>query len=81
MTIWSEQLFEYDPFLSLPQPSNPWISDDTTLWALNADKFDFYILYKNPKQLIWSFKCGSTYREAGQALGLECAGAGQRSDW
>jgi regulator of G-protein signaling len=39
MTNWSEQFHEYDPFLSQSQPSNPWISDDTSLWALNADKF------------------------------------------
>lgn len=27
---------EYDPFLTPPDPSNPWISDDTTLWELEA---------------------------------------------
>lgn len=39
MTNWTEQFAEYDPFLSSPLPSNPWISDDSTLWVLNADKF------------------------------------------
>lgn len=27
---------EYDPFLTPPDPSNPWITDDTTLWELEA---------------------------------------------
>ncbi|KAF7639162.1 hypothetical protein Mgra_00001395 [Meloidogyne graminicola] len=40
MTNWTEQLAEYDPFLSSPQPSNPWISDDPTLWVLNADNVE-----------------------------------------
>ncbi|GAB6020465.1 hypothetical protein CHUAL_003156 [Chamberlinius hualienensis] len=28
---------EYDPFIYLVQPSNPWISDDPTYWMLNED--------------------------------------------
>ncbi|XP_076323145.1 regulator of G-protein signaling 7-like isoform X1 [Tachypleus tridentatus] len=28
---------DFDPFISGAQPSNPWISDDTTLWNLNND--------------------------------------------
>ncbi|KAL7080108.1 hypothetical protein ACQ4LE_000330 [Meloidogyne hapla] len=40
MTNWTEQLTDYDPFLSSPQPSNPWISDDPTLWVLNADNVE-----------------------------------------
>uniref|UniRef100_A0A8C7ZQM5 Regulator of G protein signaling 7a n=1 Tax=Oryzias sinensis TaxID=183150 RepID=A0A8C7ZQM5_9TELE len=35
---YTEQYFEYDPFLTPPDPSNPWISDDTTLWELEASK-------------------------------------------
>ena len=27
---------EHDPFLCPPQPSNPWISDDATIWMLNT---------------------------------------------
>ena len=27
---------EYDPFISAMQPSNPWLSDDPTLWILNS---------------------------------------------
>lgn len=33
---YTEQYLEYDPFLTPPDPSNPWISDDTTLWELEA---------------------------------------------
>ncbi|CAK5012216.1 unnamed protein product [Meloidogyne enterolobii] len=40
MTNWTEQFAEYDPFLSSPLPSNPWISDDSTLWVLNADNVE-----------------------------------------
>uniref|UniRef100_A0A668RQW1 Regulator of G protein signaling 7b n=1 Tax=Oreochromis aureus TaxID=47969 RepID=A0A668RQW1_OREAU len=35
---YTEQYLEYDPFLTPPDPSNPWISDDTTLWELEASK-------------------------------------------
>ena len=30
------QFEEIDPFICTPNPSNPWISDDTTLWVLNS---------------------------------------------
>ena len=32
-------MHDYDPFLTQPQPSNPWISEETSLWTLNADKY------------------------------------------
>ncbi|KAK7901899.1 hypothetical protein WMY93_018668 [Mugilogobius chulae] len=35
---YTEQYLEYDPFLTPPDPSNPWITDDTTLWELEASK-------------------------------------------
>uniref|UniRef100_A0AAX7UZ33 Regulator of G protein signaling 7 n=1 Tax=Astatotilapia calliptera TaxID=8154 RepID=A0AAX7UZ33_ASTCA len=35
---YTEQYLEYDPFLTPPDPSNPWISDDATLWELEASK-------------------------------------------
>uniref|UniRef100_A0A8C9V1Y6 Regulator of G protein signaling 7b n=1 Tax=Scleropages formosus TaxID=113540 RepID=A0A8C9V1Y6_SCLFO len=35
---YTEQYMEYDPFLTPPDPSNPWISDDTTLWEMEASK-------------------------------------------
>ncbi|XP_051502318.1 regulator of G-protein signaling 7 isoform X3 [Myxocyprinus asiaticus] len=35
---YTEQYSDYDPFLSTPDPSNPWISDDTTFWELETSK-------------------------------------------
>ncbi|KAJ8247992.1 hypothetical protein GJAV_G00236940 [Gymnothorax javanicus] len=35
---YTEQYVEYDPFLTPPDPSNPWLSDDTTVWELEASK-------------------------------------------
>lgn len=32
-----QQYHDFDPFLYQPQPSNPWISDDTTIWTANAN--------------------------------------------
>ncbi|KAI8479209.1 Regulator of G-protein signaling 7, partial [Branchiostoma belcheri] len=29
---YSEQFGDYEPFLSPPEPSNPWITDDSSLW-------------------------------------------------
>ncbi|KAL3102132.1 hypothetical protein niasHS_003541 [Heterodera schachtii] len=40
MTNWSEQFQEYDPFITQPHPTNPWVSDDPSLWALNADNVE-----------------------------------------
>lgn len=33
---YSKTYAEYDPFLSAPQPSNPWLSDDPSFWQFNA---------------------------------------------
>ncbi|KAJ7407266.1 hypothetical protein WISP_127734 [Willisornis vidua] len=38
LLAYTEQYLEYDPFLVPPDPSNPWISDDTTFWELEASK-------------------------------------------
>uniref|UniRef100_A0A3B3YZJ5 Regulator of G protein signaling 7b n=1 Tax=Poecilia mexicana TaxID=48701 RepID=A0A3B3YZJ5_9TELE len=35
---YTEQYVEYDPCLMPQDPSNPWISDDTTLWELEVSK-------------------------------------------
>ncbi|KAG7282744.1 hypothetical protein CRUP_029952 [Coryphaenoides rupestris] len=35
---YSEQYTEYDPCFTTPEPSNPWSSDDTTCWELEASK-------------------------------------------
>lgn len=33
---YTEQYLDYDPFFVPPDPSNPWLSDDTTFWELEA---------------------------------------------
>lgn len=33
---YTEQYMEYDPFVTTPELSNPWISDDPSLWDLDA---------------------------------------------
>uniref|UniRef100_A0A8C7IZF5 Regulator of G protein signaling 7 n=2 Tax=Oncorhynchus kisutch TaxID=8019 RepID=A0A8C7IZF5_ONCKI len=35
---YTEQYVEYDPFFTSPEPSNPWISDDITVWELETSK-------------------------------------------
>ncbi|XP_007891442.1 regulator of G-protein signaling 6 isoform X1 [Callorhinchus milii] len=35
---YAEQYLEYDPLLTPTEPSNPWISDDSTFWDLEASK-------------------------------------------
>ncbi|CAB3408546.1 unnamed protein product [Caenorhabditis bovis] len=37
MVTWVDQRADYDPFLTAPQPSNPWLTDDTSFWTLNTD--------------------------------------------
>uniref|UniRef100_A0AAY5L5T4 Regulator of G protein signaling 7 n=1 Tax=Esox lucius TaxID=8010 RepID=A0AAY5L5T4_ESOLU len=38
LVSYTEQYAEFDPFFTSPDPSNPWISDDTTVWELEASK-------------------------------------------
>uniref|UniRef100_A0A1A8E2G2 Regulator of G-protein signalling 6 n=1 Tax=Nothobranchius kadleci TaxID=1051664 RepID=A0A1A8E2G2_NOTKA len=38
LIIYTEQYVEYDPFLTAPEPSNPWTSDDPTFWDLETSK-------------------------------------------
>lgn len=33
---YTEQYLDYDPFVAVPEPSNPWIGDDVTFWELEA---------------------------------------------
>uniref|UniRef100_A0AAQ4P5L1 Regulator of G protein signaling 6 n=1 Tax=Gasterosteus aculeatus aculeatus TaxID=481459 RepID=A0AAQ4P5L1_GASAC len=35
---YTEQFMEYDPFVSAPEPSNPWVSDDASFWDLEASR-------------------------------------------
>nr|XP_049694999.1 uncharacterized protein LOC110372536 isoform X2 [Helicoverpa armigera] len=36
LVAYSETFTPYDPWLTQPQPSNPWVSDDTLFWQLNS---------------------------------------------
>ncbi|XP_026329336.1 uncharacterized protein LOC113237210 isoform X2 [Hyposmocoma kahamanoa] len=36
LLAYSETFAPYDPWLTAPQPSNPWISDDTLFWQINS---------------------------------------------
>lgn len=45
LLAYTEQYLEYDPFLVPPDPSNPWISDDTTFWELEARYMYFFISF------------------------------------
>ncbi|XP_015672170.1 regulator of G-protein signaling 7 isoform X5 [Protobothrops mucrosquamatus] len=38
LLAYTEQYVDYDPFLLPPDPSNPWLSDDTTFWETEASK-------------------------------------------
>ncbi|KAM4723548.1 regulator of G-protein signaling 6-like isoform 2-T2 [Anableps anableps] len=38
LMTYTEQFMEYDPFVSGVEPSNPWISDDTTFWDMEASR-------------------------------------------
>ncbi|CAB1343734.1 unnamed protein product [Coregonus sp. 'balchen'] len=38
LLAYTEQYVEYDPFITPTDPSNPWISDDTAVWELEASK-------------------------------------------
>ncbi|KAM8915401.1 regulator of G-protein signaling 6-like isoform 2-T2 [Spinachia spinachia] len=35
---YTEQFMEYDPFVSAPEPSNPWVGDDASFWDLEASR-------------------------------------------
>ncbi|VVC92648.1 unnamed protein product [Leptidea sinapis] len=36
LLAYSETYTPYDPWLTPPQPSNPWLSDDTIFWQINS---------------------------------------------
>uniref|UniRef100_A0A672Q8X7 Regulator of G-protein signaling 6-like n=1 Tax=Sinocyclocheilus grahami TaxID=75366 RepID=A0A672Q8X7_SINGR len=37
----TEQYLDYDPFVTVPEPANPWISDDVTFWELEFKRTVF----------------------------------------
>lgn len=36
LVAYTETFAAYDTWLTPPQPSNPWISDDTLFWQINS---------------------------------------------
>uniref|UniRef100_A0A8C1YYT5 Regulator of G protein signaling 6 n=1 Tax=Cyprinus carpio TaxID=7962 RepID=A0A8C1YYT5_CYPCA len=48
LMIYTEQYLDYDPFVTLPDPANPWISDDVTFWELEKWGFSLDEALKDP---------------------------------
>uniref|UniRef100_A0A672FVR6 Regulator of G protein signaling 6 n=1 Tax=Salarias fasciatus TaxID=181472 RepID=A0A672FVR6_SALFA len=38
LITYTEQYMDYDPFVTGPEPSNPWTADDPSLWDLESSK-------------------------------------------
>ena len=55
-----EQYAEYDAFICTPDPSNPWITDDVTLWEQDKSLYVSYyqqIYSRLENQIILSLFC------------------------
>uniref|UniRef100_A0A667ZCJ8 Regulator of G protein signaling 6 n=1 Tax=Myripristis murdjan TaxID=586833 RepID=A0A667ZCJ8_9TELE len=64
---YTEQYMEYDPFVTPPEPSNPWTSDDCTFWDLEASKEPSQQRVKK-----WGFSLEEALKDpAGQELFLK----------
>ncbi|XP_070843134.1 regulator of G-protein signaling 6-like [Chaetodon trifascialis] len=64
---YTEQYMEYDPFVMAPEPSNPWTSDDPSLWDLEASKEPSQQRVKK-----WGFSLEEALKDpAGQELFLK----------
>uniref|UniRef100_A0A671WX65 Regulator of G protein signaling 6 n=1 Tax=Sparus aurata TaxID=8175 RepID=A0A671WX65_SPAAU len=64
---YTEQFMEYDPFVTAPEPSNPWTSDDPSLWDLEASKEPSQQRVKK-----WGFSLEEALKDpAGQELFLK----------
>uniref|UniRef100_A0A8C6KQQ2 Regulator of G protein signaling 6 n=1 Tax=Nothobranchius furzeri TaxID=105023 RepID=A0A8C6KQQ2_NOTFU len=67
LIIYTEQYVEYDPFLTAPEPSNPWTSDDPTFWDLETSKEPSQQRVKK-----WGFSLEEALKDpAGQELFLK----------
>ncbi|XP_028252929.1 regulator of G-protein signaling 6-like [Parambassis ranga] len=67
LITYTEQYMEYDPFLTAPEPSNPWTSDDPSLWDLEASKEPSQQRVKK-----WGFSLEEALKDpAGQELFLK----------
>ncbi|TNM94816.1 hypothetical protein fugu_017575 [Takifugu bimaculatus] len=64
---YTEQYIEYDPFVTTPELSNPWLSDDPSLWDLEASKEPSQQRVKK-----WGFSLEEALKDpAGQELFLK----------
>ncbi|TWW68728.1 Regulator of G-protein signaling 6 [Takifugu flavidus] len=64
---YTEQYIEYDPFVTTPELSNPWLSDDPSLWELEASKEPSQQRVKK-----WGFSLEEALKDpAGQELFLK----------
>uniref|UniRef100_A0A3B5AEP4 Regulator of G-protein signaling 6-like n=1 Tax=Stegastes partitus TaxID=144197 RepID=A0A3B5AEP4_9TELE len=64
---YTEQYMEYDPFVTAPEPSNPWTSDDPSFWDLEASKEPSQQRVKK-----WGFSLEEALKDpAGQELFLK----------
>ncbi|XP_068609535.1 regulator of G-protein signaling 6-like [Brachionichthys hirsutus] len=64
---YTEQYTEYDPFVTAPEPANPWASDDPSLWDLEASKEPSQQRVKK-----WGFSLEEALKDpAGQELFLK----------
>ncbi|XP_037837414.1 regulator of G-protein signaling 6-like isoform X2 [Kryptolebias marmoratus] len=67
LITYTEQYMEYDPFLTPPEPCNPWTSDDPTFWDLEASKEPSQQRVKK-----WGFSLEEALKDpAGQELFLK----------
>ncbi|XP_074471148.1 regulator of G-protein signaling 6-like [Sebastes fasciatus] len=64
---YTEQYMDYDPFVTAQDPPNPWISDDPSLWDLEASKEPSQARVKK-----WGFSLEEALKDpAGQELFLK----------
>ncbi|KAM9704271.1 regulator of G-protein signaling 6-like isoform 1-T2 [Menidia menidia] len=64
---YTEQYMEYDPFVTSPEPSNPWTSDDPSFWDLEVSKEPSQQRVKK-----WGFSLEDALKDpAGQELFLK----------
>nr|XP_020484083.1 regulator of G-protein signaling 6-like [Labrus bergylta]XP_020484089.1 regulator of G-protein signaling 6-like [Labrus bergylta] len=64
---YTEQFMEYDPFVTAMEPSNPWTSDDPSLWDLETSKEPSQQRVKK-----WGFSLDEALKDpAGQDLFLK----------
>uniref|UniRef100_A0A3B4TMZ6 Regulator of G protein signaling 6 n=2 Tax=Seriola dumerili TaxID=41447 RepID=A0A3B4TMZ6_SERDU len=67
LITYTEQYMEYDPFVTAPEPSNPWTNDDPSFWDLEASKEPSQQRVKK-----WGFSLEEALKDpAGQELFLK----------